>query len=160
MPSILFVCTGNEYRSPIAAACFCKLLKTQSTEERWRIGSAGTWTIPNRPVPLEAVQNAILLGLDIEGHRTQVITHSLLEAYDLVLSMERGHKEALRVEFPAVRTHVYLLSEMAGDMPFDIPDPQFFPGQGYRILQDMCDLIHEGFPKIIHLAETFSRSRF
>jgi len=158
MPAVLFVCTGNEYRSPIAAACLYKLLRTQRVDAGWRVGSAGTWTIPGRPVAMQAVENAILLGLSIEGHRTQLITNFLLEDYDLILSMERGHKEAIQVEFPPMRKHVYLLSEMVGNIPFDIPDPQSSPGQAYRILHEMCDLIQQGFPRIKQLAESLSRS--
>lgn len=159
MPSILFVCTGNEYRSPIAAACFHKLLKMQHSDQGWLISSAGTWTIPNRPVAWEAKQSAILLGLDLRDQRTQVVTNSLLENYDLVLGMEKGHKEAIGIEFPFMRERIYLLSEMVEGIPFDIPDPHFSLENADRILSEMCDLIQQGFPKIKQLAEELSRSR-
>ncbi len=159
MPSILFVCTANQYRSPIAAAYFHKLLHDQHSEPGWLAGSAGTWTVPEQSLPLEVAQMALLLGLRVEGHRTQIVNDSLLAIYDLILVMEKGHKEAVRVEFPAVRERVYLLSEMVDGVPFDIPDPHSYPDQGYRILRDMCDLIQQGLPRIEQLAGELSRSR-
>jgi len=159
MPSVLFVCTGNKYRSPIAAAYFYKLLQDRQCESGWLTGSAGTWTVSQQLLPLEIIQNAILLGLKIEGHRTQIVNDSLLKIYDLVLVMEKGHKEAIGVEFPFVRKYIYLLSEMTEGVPFDIPDPCFSPDQTFHILSEMCDLIRKGFPKIKQLAEELSRDR-
>jgi len=157
MPSILFVCTANQSRSPVAAAYFEKLLQDRQTEPGWLVGSAGTWTIPEQPLPLNTVQNAMLLELNIERHRTQLVNDHLLEIYDLVLVMEKGHKEAIGVEFPNMRERVFLISEMVEGMPFDIPDPHFSPAQSYRILREMCDLIQQGFPRIKQLAEELSR---
>ena len=46
----------------------------------------------------------------------------MLTAFDLILVMEQGHKEALQVEFPAIAQRVFLLSEMVGGA-YDVPDP-------------------------------------
>ena len=73
--------------------------------------------------------------------------------------MERGHKEALRIEFPAVRERVYLLTEMVDGLPADIPDPLSSPGQASRLLEDMCNLIQQGFPRIKQLAEELAAER-
>ena len=159
MPSVLFVCTANQYRSPVAAACFHKLLQHQHAELGWRVGSAGAWTFSEQPVLPEAVQNAFLLGLKIESHRTQVVEQDLLKNYDLILVMEKGHKEAIGIEFPFTRQHIYLLSEMVDGIPFDIPDPFSSPGNTFQILNDMCGLIQQGFPRIKQLAEELSRQR-
>lgn len=159
MPSVLFVCTGNQYRSPIAASYFHKLLHDQHNEPGWVVGSAGTWTIPDQTLPLDVIQNAILLGLNLGRNRTQVVNACLLKMYDLVLVMEKGHKEAIDIEFPDTRERVYLLSEMVKGVPFDIPDPNSMPDQSLRILREMCDLVEQGFPRIKQLAEELSRSQ-
>lgn len=159
MPSVLFVCTANQYRSPVAAAYFNMLLRDQQCEQDWLVGSAGTWTISQQPLPSDVVQHAVAIGLNIEGYRTQVVSDYLLESYDLILVMERGHKEAIGIEFPAARERVHLLSEMVDSVPFDIPDPNSSAGQGYRILREMCDLVQRGFPRIKQLAEELSRRR-
>ncbi|RPH69065.1 hypothetical protein EHM76_07360, partial [bacterium] len=101
MPSILFVCTGNQYRSPIAAAVFLRQLGRLNASSAWTIGSAGTWVTPQLPPYRKAIQIARGLGLDIENRKTCVVSEAALSKYDLVLVMEQGHKEAIISEFPS-----------------------------------------------------------
>src|SRR5512142_1493029 len=108
MPSILFVCTGNQYRSPIAAAYLRRLLKERGVEG-WLVASAGTWAVPGRPIFPDAAQAAAKLGVDVRSHVTRLVDEAILSDHDLILVMEKGHKEALRVEFPAVRDRLFLL---------------------------------------------------
>lgn len=157
MPSVLFVCTGNQYRSPIAAGFFKRLLMEHTKIEGWSVGSAGTWTVPGQLLSMDAVQDAILLGVDMQGHQTQMVDKAMLDAFDLILVMEKGHCEALGIEFPESQERVHLLTEMVEAVPSDIPDPLFFPGEHYRVLRQMCDLIERGFARIVELAESNSR---
>src|SRR3990172_3765794 len=111
MPSILFVCTANQFRSPIAAACFSKLITRENIRKRWRVESAGTWAGNGINAPAIALQVAGSLGLaGLEGHLSRRVDQELLAQFDLVIVMERGHKEALCIEFPSVCRRVYLLS--------------------------------------------------
>lgn len=50
MPSVLFACTANRFRSPIAAARFSHCLQNEVDVQDWRVGSAGTWAEPGLPV--------------------------------------------------------------------------------------------------------------
>jgi protein-tyrosine-phosphatase len=157
MPSVLFVCTGNQYRSPIAAAFFSRQLQEHGRRGKWRIGSAGTWTVPKQPLPADAVRDAISIGVDIQGHLTKTVNESMLKVYDLILAMEKGQKEAMCVEFPFAQDRIHLLSEMQEGIPYDVPDPLQSPGEHYLILREMCDLIQRGYPRITMLAEHLSR---
>jgi protein-tyrosine phosphatase len=157
MPSVLFICTGNQYRSPIAAAFFSRLLDEQGLTGEWLVGSAGTWTISQEFLPLDAARDAILMGVDIQGHLTQEVNESMLKDYDLILAMEKGQKEAMCLEFPFAQERVYLLSEMVDGMPFDVPDPLQSPGEHYQVLHEMCDVIRRGFSRITGLADHHSR---
>ncbi|MCL4504809.1 MAG: low molecular weight protein arginine phosphatase [Chloroflexi bacterium] len=124
MPSILFVCTANQTRSPIAAALFTSLLVSsgQFAGDRWRVESAGTWAEEGLPASRAAQRVMQTMGLDISRHRTRCVTAEMLAAFDLILVMEQGHKEALQVEFPVVAQRVFLLCELAGGA-WDVPDP-------------------------------------
>ena len=129
MPSILFVCTANQIRSPMAAAMFRAALSAHPERrsqngvegQEWRVESAGTWVKEGLPANRAAQQVMRELGLDLSHHRTRCVTGELLRQFDLILVMERNHKEALRVEFPALRGRIRLCSELAGG-EWDVPD--------------------------------------
>jgi len=153
MPSILFVCLANRYRSPLAAAFFCRFLDQAADRASWSVGSAGTWTEPGMPPDARALQDARDWGLDINTHRSRQINANLLAKSNLVLVMEAGQKEALQVEFPEEREKIFLLSEAAEGVPYDIPDP-FGPDRvtHQEIAYELYGLINRGFVNICNLA--------
>lgn len=153
MPSILFVCLANRYRSPLAAAFFCKCLEQAADRGSWVVGSAGTWTQPGLPPEARALKDARDRGLDIKSHRSRQVNIALLSQSNLVLVMESGQKEALQVEFPKDREKIYLLSEVTDGIPYDIPDP-FGPDSGthQEISNELYELIKRGFENICKLA--------
>lgn len=156
MPSILFVCTGNQYRSPIAAGYLKRLLRDRGFAG-WQVDSAGTWAVPGQRLRPDATRAASRLGLELAEHAIRVVDEPMLSNFDLVLVMEKGHKEALNAEFPTSRDRVFLLSEMLGGRPFNIPDPALSPSDTESTLRDMCEVIERGLPRITELAAAFSR---
>ncbi len=158
MPSILFVCTGNQYRSPIAAAYLSRLLQGRGVEG-WQVDSAGTWAVPQRTIYPDAAHAASKMGVDVGSHVTRLVDEAMLGEYDLILVMEKGQREALNVEFPTVRERVYLLSEMLDGVLFDIPDPVSSTDGIDVILRDMCDVIRHGLPRIIELAAAHAEGK-
>ena len=103
MPVILFVCTANRFRSPIAAAYTKRKLQTTDQSADWTVISAGTWTEPGLPAHDKALSAAHALGLDLNSHHTRVVSTAIMATADLIIVMEQGHKEALECEFPASR---------------------------------------------------------
>ncbi len=148
MPMILFVCTANRYRSPIAEACFRRELGMRSIRGDWKVRSAGTWTEAGMPAASGAVSAARRMGLDITGHVSSMITGELMQQADLVLVMEQGQKEALRSEFPRSAQKVQLLSEVTTGTIYDIPDPAAAPGAD-EVPEEINELIHGGFERIM-----------
>ena len=154
MPSILFVCTANQFRSPLAAACLLKTMEHEDTGRAWIVESAGTWAKAGLPAPDIALQVASQLGLEgLEGHRTRQVDHDLLDQFDLILVMESGHKEALCSEFPSVGRRVHLLPEIADGIPYDIPDPADARIEPNEVGRELNMLIARGKEKILQLAE-------
>jgi len=153
MPSILFVCLANRYRSPLAAAFFCQCLEQAADRRSWAVGSAGTWTQPGLAPDARALKDARIRGLDIKAHRSRQVNANILTQSNLVLVMEAGQKEALQVEFPNEREKIYLLSEVADGISYDIPDP-FGPESGthQEIAYELYDLIKRGFENICKLS--------
>jgi protein-tyrosine-phosphatase len=93
------------------------------------------------------------IGLDVSEHRSRTVTSDMLLSFNLILTMERGHKEALRIEFPEVARRVYMLSEMIHAM-YDIQDPVGGSLADFReTLHEIENILTRGFELITRLAE-------
>jgi len=116
---ILIVCTGNICRSPAAEY----ILRQQLEEVRaWRgtVSSAGTGALVNHPV--DETMGALLRaeGLDLKAHRAAQLSIAHLRWADLVLVMEKHHRqEVLRID-PVARGKTFLLGQWQN---VEIPDP-------------------------------------
>ena len=96
-------------------------------------------------------------AVDSSGHRSRRVTGEMMADFDLILTMEAGHKEALLVEFPEIAGRIFMLSEMVGEMR-DIADPIGGPLQDYEeTAQELDHLLSQGFRRIVSLAEQNSR---
>jgi protein-tyrosine phosphatase len=153
MPSILFVCTANLYRSPLAAAFFHRKLEADRAPGHWVVESAGTWAVPGRRVRPDLLRAAGIRGIDLSGHVTRRADEDLLARYDLILVMEKGHREALQIEFPATREKLHLLSEVVDRLEYDIQDPAASHVPVEELAEQMCNLIDRAYPRICLLAQ-------
>jgi protein-tyrosine phosphatase len=129
---------------------------TEESGEPWLIGSAGTWTINGEQAAAKTMQVLNQRGIDISGHRSRQINEDILNRFQLVLTMEQGHKEALRIEFPKVRQRIFLISEMIGQK-YEIDDPM-----GRSLLEfsetadEITSILENGMGKIKELAQTIT----
>ncbi len=118
----------------------------------WRIASAGIYA----PAGYPAAQNTLTVlkqrGIDLSQHRSAQITKEMVQAYNLVLTMERGQKEALQVAFPEEAHKVYLLTEMIGEY-WEIADPV---GGGFSDFEETAreieQILSDGYERICQLA--------
>jgi len=151
MPSVLIVCTANICRSPIAMA----ILRSKVTQEpgKWRVESAGTWALEGEPAALGSQKVLAERGLDVSDHRARSVDLGLMSNFNLILTMEMGHKEAIQIEFPELVERVFMLSEMI-EKEYDIHDPIGGPLIDFRETADELErIINEGFEKIVQLAQ-------
>jgi protein-tyrosine-phosphatase len=159
MPSVLFVCTANLYRSPLAAAFLRNELKDAPGGIEWVIDSAGTWTKSGVPIHFETIEDAHRFGLEVRTHTSKQVTAELLSRYDLILVMETGHKEALLIEFPDQSKKIHLLSEVVDGLTYDIPDPFSIEGKHDRdVANELHKVITRGYKKIFALAKNNSNN--
>jgi protein-tyrosine-phosphatase len=153
MPSVLFVCTANQCRSPTAQALFEHKLEQEGLEQEWRVASAGTLALPGIQATPHAREVVKEVGLDMEPHRSQPVDEQLLSQFDLILVMEQGHKEALQFEFSTIADRVYMLSELAGPA-YSIPDPIGRSIDDYREMRDeLGRLIERGFERMREIVD-------
>jgi protein-tyrosine-phosphatase len=151
MPAILFICTANQLRSPMAMALFkARLLQTDGGQD-WRVESAGTWPQVGLPALPEAQAVMRERGLDLTGHRAREVSAELMAEFDLVLTMQQSHKEALRAEFPKLAARVWQLSEMSGGT-WDVVDPlPLRVDEVRRLAQTIDQALAQGMPRILTL---------
>jgi protein-tyrosine-phosphatase len=147
--SVLFVCTGNLHRSPLAEYFF----KSKIGENpNWRISSAGTYTRDGIPSPPEVRMVMTKYGIEVKDHRSREITRELIEQNNLVLCLASNHKEALRAEFSEFADRIYLLSEMVGKNE-DVDDPIGGPLIEFEaVAREIDAYLTQGYQRIVELA--------
>lgn len=158
MSSVLFVCTANRFRSPIAAIYFAKEVVRRGDDKNISVSSAGTWTVAGQPVTPEANTQAKLFKINLSLHKSRPLTETILKNSDLILVMENNHKEAILQEFLHCAERIYLLSEVANGIPQDIPDPYASEETPAAITQEIINMINQGYDQIIQLAQKNDRS--
>jgi protein-tyrosine-phosphatase len=149
--SVLLVCTANQCRSPMAEALLKSYLSKMDADCDWIIESAGTWTQSGHPATPAGVTVMAEMGLDTSNHRSQPISQKVLDRFELILTMEAGHKEAIQIEFPQLADRVFLLSEMSGEH-VPVLDPIGEPIEAYQqTAKEIKNWIQKGIPKILEL---------
>lgn len=151
MPRIVFVCTRNQFRSPLAAAIFKHELEIRDLPGEWEVESAGSWVADVAPATPEAFLEAGKRGLDLSTHTSLGIESFHREQVDLFLVMEQGQKESILLDYPKLRDRVYLLSEISGPA-FSIPDPYVTGDSCSDIASEIEMLIKQNLEKIAALA--------
>jgi len=143
-PSVLFVCTGNICRSPMAEALFRGMLNERAPDgQSWRVESAGTWADEGIPASRYAVQVMAERGINISAHTARTIQRDSLETFDLILTMEPEHKEVLKTKFPDLEQRIFLLTEMIGSND-PIADPYGGSLEEYRETARIIDQVLAG----------------
>ena len=123
--SILFVCTGNTCRSPMAEGLFRSLLsdrlkcrEDELPSRGFQVGSAGVAALPGAPASPNALEVLDQAGIDLTGHASQPVTEQLVAWADLVLTMTARHQSAVVGAFPDSLSKVQLLCPEG-----DVSDP-------------------------------------
>lgn len=152
MPAVLFVCTANMCRSPMAMVLFQKRLQDAGMASGWQVESAGTWARDGDPAASGSQHAVEPFGLDLSMHQSRSVSLELLQDFDLILTMTRSQQEALQVEFKEARDRVHMLTALAG-LAYDVPDPIGGRSSEFReSAREIDGLLGRGFNRIVDLA--------
>ena len=150
MKSVLFVCTGNICRSPIAEGFFRRLLGNRKDIE---VVSAGVHAVRGQPPSLYAVQVCAEEGADISSLRSQPVTAALVGRATHIFAMTGAHVETIQTLFPqsADKTFLFREFEEPGTTVWrDVPDPI---GLGREVYEDCARIISNALPSVLAFVE-------
>ena len=120
--TLLFVCTGNTCRSPMAAA-IARRLAAERGLQGVSIASAGTGALDGAPASDGALLVGIEAGVDLAPHRARVLTREIVADADLILVMIGGHLERVRQLGGEDRAHLLPDYAAGADSGRQISDP-------------------------------------
>jgi protein-tyrosine-phosphatase len=150
MPSslhILFVCTGNTCRSPMAEGLFRKAIEGR---DDLATSSAGVAASKGSPASRETLKVLKKHGAQLDDFASRQVTEKILESATHVFAMTEGHLAALESRFPSHADKFFLIREFSGitdkRQGLDVPDPI---GMGPAAYEEVAKVLETAIPSII-----------
>lgn len=135
--TILFVCTGNTCRSPMAEWLFRHRL---GPDAGWIALSAGLSALPGGAASKETHEVLGELGIDASEHYSRPVSREWVDRSTLIAAMTEGHRAELLAQYPEAADKVRLLTEFGtGGRVEDISDPIGQSVGVYRYTRDQID---------------------
>src|SRR3974390_1832838 len=150
MKTVLFVCTGNVCRSPMAEGIFRHAVKGRGD---YRVASAGLGAMEGQPPSTYAVQALKELGIDISGQRSRMLSPELVEHADYIFGMTHSHVDTVMLLYPHAAEKVFLLREFDETLDLfekDISDPI---GGSYEVYLNCRDQIEQGLASLLRFLD-------
>jgi protein-tyrosine phosphatase len=134
--SILFVCTGNTCRSPLAEIMMRNELRRAGIKHV-SVSSAGTAAADGGRASQNAKVTAEQMALSLARFRSKPLTARRVKGADLILTMGRAQQGEITGRWPEAAEKTHVISEFSGSGRGDIDDPMGKSGQAYRHCADV-----------------------
>jgi glycine hydroxymethyltransferase len=150
MKTILFVCTGNICRSPMAEGIFRHIMKGRRD---FQVMSAGIGAVEGQPPSVHAVQAVRELGIDISKQRSRMLSSELVHEADYIFGMTHSHVDSVYLLYPEAAEKTFLLREFDETLDIfekDISDPI---GGSYEVYLNCRDQIEQGIASLLRFID-------
>jgi protein-tyrosine-phosphatase len=134
---VVFVCTGNTCRSPMAAGLMRDAASRLSLD--LEVQSAGIAAFPGVPYTQEAIEALQEKGIDISGGVSQPLSKTLVMEADVLLTMTPEHRDAILRKLPMLQEKVFLLSDFVGEGETPVVDPVGQDLDTYRKVREQLE---------------------
>jgi RpiB/LacA/LacB family sugar-phosphate isomerase len=148
MRNVLFVCTGNVCRSPMAQGLFADLVRGRRDIE---VSSAGIGAVGGQPPSAHSVEVMKELGIDIRNIRSKPLMADLVRKADFIFVMTYGHLDSMLLLFPSAAEKTFLLREFETELPVmerELTDPI---GQSRDVYRECREQIRAALPRLLDL---------
>lgn len=143
---LLFVCSGNTCRSPMAEVLMRRALEDGHIEGV-EVTSAGTDAFTGEAASANARAAVGERGLDLAGHRARRLDRGLIEEADLILTMTSRQKDRVVSLVPRAIEKTFTLKEFVSGERLDVADPF---GQSLEAYRRAADEIAEAVARVVH----------
>lgn len=148
---VLFVCTGNTCRSPMAEALFRHAVIDRP---HLLVASAGIMARDGAPASAETISVLNEMNIPLERFRSHQINASIIEKADEVFVMTEAHLISLERAYPSQARKFHLVSEFIDDpnahIDGDVPDPF---GMGAKAYADVARMLQNAIPNIVSFVD-------
>jgi len=122
LKQILFVCSGNTCRSPLAEVIARDALRRRGIANV-RVSSAGTSAVDGMPASEGSLAVARQNGLNLSSHRSRLLSPAIVRDADLIVALAKAHRHTVGIVEPAALDWTRLLTDFSVDHDGDVDDP-------------------------------------
>ena len=148
---IVFICTANVCRSPMAEKLFEKGLSESSSKQNIKVFSAGISAMDGDKASDNSITACKEIGLDLEDHRSSALTRATAENASAIFCMTESHRVLLHMYFELPEdAPIFLMREFLNQENKELPDPY---GQSIEVYRKCRDEMKESIPSLLQWVE-------